>query len=119
MFQPTSVASFPGCLQFSKGPLDQSSMEMSGVGKELFLSYGREPEVVSFVTQLKHDLEKSGFTVWLDTEVAICVFHVSLSYTPQVSDEWDTVFDATITDTSLVCRPPLHFCSGVEPGMML
>ena len=42
---------------------------MSGVGKELFLSYGREPEVVSFVTQLKHDLERSGFTVWLDTEV--------------------------------------------------
>ena len=42
---------------------------MSGVGKELFLSYGREPEVVSFVEKLKHDLESHGFTVWLDTEV--------------------------------------------------
>ncbi len=42
---------------------------MSGVGKELFLSYGREPEVVSFVEKLKHDLEGHGFTVWLDTEV--------------------------------------------------
>ena len=36
--------------------------------KEIFLSYGREVEVVNFVTQLKHDLEKSGFSVWLDTE---------------------------------------------------
>lgn len=38
------------------------------VRKEVFLSYGREPEVISFVTQLKHDLESRGFSVWLDTE---------------------------------------------------
>lgn len=38
------------------------------MAKELFLSYGREPEVCAFVAQLKHDLERSGFTVWLDTE---------------------------------------------------
>ena len=38
------------------------------VRKEVFLSYGREPEVISFVTQLKHDLEARGFSVWLDTE---------------------------------------------------
>ncbi len=37
-------------------------------GKELFLSYGREPEVSSFASQLKHDLERNGFSVWLDTE---------------------------------------------------
>ena len=36
--------------------------------KQLFLSYGREPEVKSFVVQLKHDLEKRGFGVWLDVE---------------------------------------------------
>ena len=38
------------------------------VRKAVFLSYGREPEVISFVTQLKHDLEARGFSVWLDTE---------------------------------------------------
>ena len=38
------------------------------VKKELFISYGREPEVTSFVAQLKHDLERNGFTVWLDAE---------------------------------------------------
>lgn len=37
-------------------------------GKELFVSYGREPEVIAFVTKLKHDLEARGFQVWLDTE---------------------------------------------------
>ena len=36
--------------------------------KQLFLSYGREPEVVAFVSQLKHDLERNGFSVWLDAE---------------------------------------------------
>ncbi len=36
--------------------------------KDLFLSYGREPEVSSFVLQLKHDLERHGLGVWLDTE---------------------------------------------------
>ena len=37
-------------------------------GKEIFVSYGREPEVSAFVIQLKLDLEARGFSVWLDTE---------------------------------------------------
>ena len=36
--------------------------------KELFLSYGREPELNQFVCRLKQDLENNGFSVWLDTE---------------------------------------------------
>ena len=36
--------------------------------KEVFLSYGREQEVQAFVLRLKHDLEKNGFSVWLDLE---------------------------------------------------
>ena len=34
--------------------------------KELFISYGREPEVVPFVQKLKVDLTALGFSVWLD-----------------------------------------------------
>ena len=34
--------------------------------KELFISYGREPEVIQFVTRLKRDLESNGFSVWMD-----------------------------------------------------
>ena len=34
--------------------------------KEIFISYGREPEVIDFVKKLKNDLEENGFTVWLD-----------------------------------------------------
>ena len=34
--------------------------------KQLFLSYGREPEVYSFVSKLKQDLEQKGFSVWMD-----------------------------------------------------
>ena len=36
--------------------------------KRIFLSYGREPEVVDFVKWLKDELESAGFGVWLDTE---------------------------------------------------
>ena len=36
--------------------------------KEVFLSYGREQEVQAFVLRLKHDLERNGFSVWLDLE---------------------------------------------------
>ena len=36
--------------------------------KQLFLSYGHEPETKEFVIQLKCDLERKGFTVWLDQE---------------------------------------------------
>jgi hypothetical protein len=43
----------------------QSSL---GPSKEIFLSYGREQEVQAFVLRLKHDLEKNGFSVWLDLE---------------------------------------------------
>ena len=35
--------------------------------KELFLSYGREVELIQFVHKLKQDLESNGFSVWLDT----------------------------------------------------
>lgn len=37
--------------------------------KEIFISYGREPKVSAFVCRLKDDLEKNGFTVWLDLKV--------------------------------------------------
>lgn len=37
-----------------------------GEHREIFISYGREPEVIDFVRKLKHDLEENGFTVWLD-----------------------------------------------------
>ena len=40
------------------------------VSKELFISYGREPQVNGFVVRLKADLERNGFTVWLDLEVS-------------------------------------------------
>ena len=33
---------------------------------DIFLSYGREPEVLQFVTKLKHDLEENLFTVLAD-----------------------------------------------------
>ena len=33
---------------------------------DIFLSYGREPEVLQFVTKLKHDLEENRFTVLAD-----------------------------------------------------
>ena len=38
------------------------------MSKEIFISYGREPDVMRFVKQLKQDLEMNGFTVWLDSE---------------------------------------------------
>lgn len=34
----------------------------------IFISYGREEDVTKFVLQLKHDLETSGYPVWLDLE---------------------------------------------------
>ena len=36
--------------------------------KEIFISYGREPEVIEFVKKLKNDLEQSKFTAWLDLD---------------------------------------------------
>ena len=36
--------------------------------RELFISYGREPEVNKFVHRLKADLESDGFSVWLDSK---------------------------------------------------
>ena len=45
---------------------DSTSTEVEE--KEIFISYGREPEVNSFVRQVKRDLEEMGFTVWLDLE---------------------------------------------------
>lgn len=35
---------------------------------DIFISYGREPEIIHFVKQLKRDLEGNGFSVWLDQE---------------------------------------------------
>lgn len=42
--------------------------KMATPAKEVFLSYGREPEVSAFVKQLKADLETRGISVWLDTD---------------------------------------------------
>ena len=42
--------------------------ERKAAQKEVFLSYGHEPEVNKFVTQLKSDLESAGISVWRDTE---------------------------------------------------
>ena len=39
--------------------------------KDIFLSYGREPEVIQFVKQLKRDLERHGFGVLLDVDDAV------------------------------------------------
>ena len=44
-------------------------MDVESTPKELFISYGREPEVLAFVCRLKGDLERNGFTVWLDLHV--------------------------------------------------
>ena len=41
---------------------------MATSGKDIFLSYGREPEVCEFVKSLKIDLEAAGFGVWLDVD---------------------------------------------------
>ena len=38
------------------------------VSKEIFLSYGREEETLPFVSKLQQDLEKNGFSVWLDSK---------------------------------------------------
>ena len=35
--------------------------------RDIFISYGREPEVIQFVTRLKRDLEENYFTVSSDT----------------------------------------------------
>lgn len=35
---------------------------------KIFISYGRETEVVEFVRWLKGELESAGFDVWLDTQ---------------------------------------------------
>ena len=42
--------------------------ESESVSNGIFISYGRETHVTSFVQQLKRDLEANGFTVWLDVE---------------------------------------------------
>ncbi|XP_062504453.1 uncharacterized protein LOC134181229 isoform X2 [Corticium candelabrum] len=39
---------------------------MSQPDKEVFLSYGREPEVTNFARKLRDDLESMGFTIWFD-----------------------------------------------------
>ena len=36
--------------------------------KDVFLSYGREPTMCSFVERLRSKLEQAGYSVWLDTE---------------------------------------------------
>ena len=48
--------------------------------KEIFLSYGREAEVVEFVKKLKSDLEADGFGVWLDQNdiPAGCDWHAAI-----------------------------------------
>ena len=54
------------CARSSRGGLDCSRMATESERKELFISYGREPEVIQFVTRLKGDLENHGFSVWMD-----------------------------------------------------
>ncbi|CAI8002710.1 hypothetical protein GBAR_LOCUS3472, partial [Geodia barretti] len=41
---------------------------MATQAKEVFLSYGREPEVSVFVKRLQDDLETRGISVWLDID---------------------------------------------------
>ncbi len=51
--------------------LDPSSEEVATDNEaELFISYGREPDVLAFVGKLKMDLESNGFTVWLDMQAS-------------------------------------------------
>jgi len=35
-------------------------------GKDIFLSYGREPHITPWVRGIREDLEANGFTVWMD-----------------------------------------------------
>ena len=39
---------------------------MAEVDKQIFLSYGREPEVTAFVRKLRDDLVSMGFSIWFD-----------------------------------------------------
>lgn len=41
-------------------------MDTPAAPKDIFLSYGRNPEVNVFVEKLKADLEQAGFSVWMD-----------------------------------------------------
>ena len=36
--------------------------------KSIFISYGREQEIVPFVHRLKADIEAAGFQCWLDSD---------------------------------------------------
>ena len=45
-----------------------SHSSMADYDGSIFISYGREPGVNSFVRQLKQDLEITGFKVWLDAD---------------------------------------------------
>ena len=49
-------------------PCSELMAERKEAQKEVFLSYGHEPEVDKFVTKLKSDLESAGISVWRDTE---------------------------------------------------
>ena len=55
-------------LQSSPSFETEESPGMAAAPKDIFLSYGREPEVSAFVKKLKEDLEKGGFSVWLDND---------------------------------------------------
>lgn len=46
-------------------------MAGSGDEKQIFISYGREPDVISFVGKLKLILEENGLTVWVDLKVSL------------------------------------------------
>lgn len=39
---------------------------MAAIDKQIFLSYGREPEVTAFVRKLRDDLVSMGFSIWFD-----------------------------------------------------
>ncbi|KAL5460258.1 hypothetical protein EMCRGX_G033690 [Ephydatia muelleri] len=53
----------------------------------IFISYGREPEVVQFVTKLKHDLEENRFAVLADIPPGSTVITKKYLNTPYCSSE--------------------------------
>ena len=55
---------------------------MAETKKELFISYGREPETVNFVRLLKRDLEKNGYVPLQDSDCTRCTTITSQPQSP-------------------------------------
>ena len=58
-------------------------LKMAGGPKDIFLSYGREPEVIYFVQKLKQDLEGRGYSFCFRGVACVCFFIVS-----RTNDVW-------------------------------